>query len=1081
MQFRILGPVEVCADGERLAIGGPQQRGLLAVLLLNANRVVSADRLIAELWGDQPPPDARALLRGCVLRLRRALDSAGPPTRVQTRPPGYLVEVQPGELDLDRFEELERAARQAMSDGTRRPAPDAATRPAPGGAARPALELAAARLHEALALWRGPPLDDLPPDTCRADAARLAECRLAALSERIDTDLYLGRHERLVDELELHVRTYPLRERLWAQYLVTLHAVDRPTEALAAYRRLRELLVEQLGVEPGATLRNLERAILTDADPLEVYRQAYGGPAGSAVPAAAALAVPAQLPADVAGFTGRAAQLKQLGTALGGEPTTVVITAIAGTAGVGKTALALHWAHRVRDRFPDGQLYVNLRGYAPTPPMGATEVLAGFLEALGVPADRIPPNVERAAALYRSLLADRRVLVLLDNARSAEQVRPLLPGSAGCVVLVTSRDRLGGLIAHEGAQRLVLGVLAPDEARGLVARILSHDRASSEPEAVATLTRLCAYLPLALRIAAAALVDAPSGGIATYVDELTEGSRLAALTVDGDEHTGVRATFDSSYAALAPEARRLFRLLGLVPGPDITPEAAAALADRTGRQARTLLDRLAGAHLLAESAPGRFTCHDLLRAYAADVAARTDSATDRHAAVARLAHWYLSTVDSAARAVYPNRLRLPVPDALPVPAFATEDDAMAWLDAERANLVATIESAAAHGPRPAAWRLTDALRSYFWLRTNTVDWPAVAATGLAASEAEGDEPARAAANLCLADAYRSRSRFPEAIEHYRRALALHEPLGAMHGVAACLTNLGNAYRESGYLAEAADHYRRALAVDERLGRIEGRAATTTNLGLVYHEQGRLRLAARHHRRAMALNAQAGSRHGEAVNLGNLAQEYHGLGRLDEARACLGRAIAVHRTFGDHGAEAENLRILAEVERDAGRLPEARRAADEAVRLAVATGDQRYEAEAWSTLGSVDERLARYADALAHHRRGLDLAREIGAHYAEVTALVGLAVAYAGAGEPAESRAHAERAAALAAERGYQVLEGQALTAVADVLHAVGEPAAARASVERAQALLRDTGHRLGRCRAQAVLDRIDAPPLTDGA
>jgi hypothetical protein len=392
------------------------------------------------------------------------------------------------------------------------------------------------------------------------------------------------------------------------------------------------------------------------------------------------------LPADVTAFTGRRRQLEALDGLLesGADTTAVVISAIAGTAGVGKTGLAVHWAHRVRDRFPDGQLYVNLRGYAPTPPASPLEALAGVLRALGVAAEQVPVETEQAAGLYRTLLADKRMLVLLDNARDPDQVRPLLPGGPGSLVVVTSRHRLSGLVVKEGACRLTLDVLTPEEANQLLARLLGETRVHAEPAAAAELARACAHLPLALRIAAATLADRPQLSIAGYVAELGQGDRLGALAVDGDEQAAVRAAFDLSYAALAPGARRLFRLLGLVPGPEVTADAAAALTGTLPERAARLLDRLAAAHLIDQDTAGRFAFHDLLRLYAAERARHEDTGEERKAATRRLLDWYLHTVDAAARMLYPDKLRLPLPLAeAPRPAtpFADHRGALAWCEA----------------------------------------------------------------------------------------------------------------------------------------------------------------------------------------------------------------------------------------------------------------------------------------------------------------------------------------------------------------------------------------------------------------
>lgn len=594
MRFGILGPLEVWDRDELLAVGGPQQRALLAVLLLNANSVVSAERLIDQLWGERPPDSARHLLKGCIAGLRRAL-GVGRTDRLLTRAPGYLLEVLPGERDLDRFDELVAAAR-SMAD---QPAERAAV------------------LREAMACWRGPALDGLDLDVCRAEAARLDERRLAVLEERIDLDLRLRRYPELVAELQALVRQHPLRERLWAQLMLALHGANRQTDALAVYQRIRQSLVEQLGVEPSVTLRQAQRVVLA------------GAPAGAAapprqvVPARTERPVPAQLPADVAAFTGRGAELAELDGRLDSIPpgsTAMLIHAVLGTAGVGKTALALRWAHAVRDRFLDGQLYVNLRGHDPdSRPLATGTALAGFLTALGVAAEDVPDDLDARAARFRTAVANRRMLVVLDNAASDEQVRPLLPGTSSCVVVVTSRSALVGLMALHGAQRLDLGPLPAGDANSLLRRLIGAC-VDDEPVAAAALVEHCARLPLALRVAAARAADHPGHRLADLVVALDDPRRrLELLAAGGDQRADVRAALSWSYRRLAPDTADIFRLAGRHPGPDLGPEDLAARHGMCVCATRRHLDLLVGEHLVERTTHGRYVMHGLLRAYATGI------------------------------------------------------------------------------------------------------------------------------------------------------------------------------------------------------------------------------------------------------------------------------------------------------------------------------------------------------------------------------------------------------------------------------------------------------------------------------
>jgi DNA-binding SARP family transcriptional activator/tetratricopeptide (TPR) repeat protein len=1018
VQFRILGPLEVLVDDRVLALGGPQQRGLLGLLLLEANRVVSLERLMTDLWGDSPPATVKNLLHGCVSGLRRVL----PADRLVTRSPGYLVRVLEDELDADRFERLA-AADDADS------------------------------LCAALELWRGPVLHDVALEACGVAAARLDERRLTVLERRIDLDLDRGRFASLAAELAVLVREHPLREQFWAQLMIALSGTGRQSEALAAFRQLRATLIEQLGIEPSVVPRRVERAVLAGDDALAAYREHE-----PASPAPKSL-VPAQLPAVIPAFTGRAGDLNRLDALVGGASGCPSVAVVAGAAGVGKTTLAAYWAHRVRDRFADGQLYVNLRGHAPAPPMQPAGVLAGFLAALGVPAAQIPLDLDRATDLYRTMLADRRMLVLLDDARGADQVRPLLPGGSGCVVVVTSRYGLGGLVARDGAAHLVLDVLTPSEAVTLLRHTLGA-RADSESAATAELARLCGFLPLALSIAAANLTLRPGRTIAAHVADLAADDRLDRLAVVGDDETAVRVAFDHSYSALPPEAARLFRLLGLVPGPDFAVSAATALL---GADAGPVLEMLADAHLLVQPTPGRYAFHDLLRLYAAERAAGDD---DRDAALVRLFDWYLHGVDAAIRTLDPNAVRLPLAEAEPL---ATAAEALTWLDAELASLVAVARFAVDRGPAWVAWLLTASLRPYFWRRMCTVEWLAMGTAGLDAATAESDLAGQAAATLCLADLHRLHGRYRVAIEHYTRSAEQGRSGGWLPGAAVALGNLGTAHFWLGDLPQAAEHYREGLDVAIRSGRTAGEANVLGNLGLVDELQGELDRAVEHHSRALALHRKLGARQKEAVNLANLAGTYHQLGRLDIAHDHITQALTLHREVGDRGAEAESLRILAGIQLDQGEHGRALDRATEAVALATETGHLPVETNALNTLGIVRLRTGQAAAARTDHEHALRLARAAGTLYAEVVALTGLAACYLRLGLPDLARTLAEHALAETDRVAFRIVAAEALTVLLDIhLHA-GQHARAVECGHHALALHRTTGHRHGEARTALLL------------
>jgi DNA-binding SARP family transcriptional activator len=606
MEFRILGPLEVWEHGRAARLGGPKQRALLATLLLDANHVVPADRLVHELWGDDPPATAENLLHGYVSQLRRRLR---PGQVLVTRPPGYLLNVEQGRLDLHRFEQLVEGARLALEEG--------------------AAERAADALGEALALWRGPALGDvvlrgLGPSR----VAQLEERRIAALEERVEADLRRGRHADVTSELQALVAANPLRERLRAQLMFALYRSGRQAESLAVYRDGRQRLTEELGLEPGPALQRLEHAILAADPALEPPQPttvADGSPSVVANP-------PCHLPADLADFTGRQQALTTLTGLLGREPEgrapTMVVAAIAGMAGVGKSALATRAAHRLRPRFPDGQLYVHLGGSG-TKARPPAEVLASLLQALGEEPAAVPDGIEERAWRYRALLADRRVLVVLDDAAAEAQVRLLLPGGAACAALVTSRVTLAGL---EAAHQLALDVLDSDEAVGLLAKVAGPGRVAAEPVAAEAIARRRGHLPLAVRVAGAKLAARPHWRLARMAERLGDEARRLDELRAGDLE--VRAGFAAGLRGQSAGIRRAFRLLGLLPAGDFTACGVAALLDGPVADAEELLERLVEAHLLgvAEQEPGgptRYRLHDLLRGFARERLLAETTAADR--------------------------------------------------------------------------------------------------------------------------------------------------------------------------------------------------------------------------------------------------------------------------------------------------------------------------------------------------------------------------------------------------------------------------------------------------------------------
>jgi DNA-binding SARP family transcriptional activator len=913
MEFCLLGPLTVRRGDTVLSLPAGKQRALLAALLLKANRVVPAEELAEALWGTAPPPSARVSVQNYVVRLRKVLGEEGH-SRIGTRPRGYVISAAAGELDLTRFEGLVGTARQAARDGS--------------------WESAAAQARAALALWRGEPLADVGSELLAArEAPRLAELRLQALETRIDADLHLDRPGEVIGELRQLVAAQPLRERLHALLMLALYRDSRQAEALAAYRQARTVLVEELGAEPGPELWQLHQQMLA-ADP------ALARTDSARPPASVAGAVPRQLPAALAGFTGRAAELAALTGMLddagAGGPGTVVISAIGGTAGVGKSALALHWAHQVAARFGDGQLYANLRGFDPSSnPATPAEAIRGFLDALGVPPERIPPLPEAQAGLYRSLLTDRKVLIVLDNARDEQQVRPLLPASPGSLVLVTSRSQLGGLAAADGARLISLDVLSHAEAVHMLAARLGAARAAAEPGAAGQIASLCACLPLALAVAAARAAARPGFSLAALAAELTDAAgRLDALDA-GDPGSSVRAVFSWSVRQLSGQAARMFGLLGLHPGPDITVPAAASLAALPEPDARRLLHELTRAHLIAEHVPGRYAFHDLLRAYAAEQAHHTDSDTGRHEATGRVLDHYLHTAARAVRLLNPSQE--PVVLALPRPGAtagqpADHRQAMDWFQAEHQVLLAAVTLAAGSGFDTHAWQLPWAMEPFLRARGHDQEGAATQRTALAAATRLGDAAAQAISGRLLANACTNLGDYDQALGHFASSLTLYQRLGNRFGEAKMQMSLGFLAERQGRYADALGHAEQELRLYQAIGDKTSEAGALNNVGWCHSLLGDYQQARVFCRRALALSTEIGHRSDEGVVWDSLGYAEHHLGNLAEAADCYLRALSLHRESGDRFNEAGALTRLGDNRHAAGELAQAREAWQQALAI-----------------------------------------------------------------------------------------------------------------------------------------------------
>jgi DNA-binding SARP family transcriptional activator len=973
LAFHVLGPLQVTQADTPVMLGGPRERVLLAALLVEHGRVVSVDGLVQALWGDDPPATARHQVAIGVSRLRKAFAAAGAgPGVIATCAPGYLVAGR--WLDARCFEEHARQAHDALAAGDR--------------------EEAAGLLRAGLALWRGPALSGIDRPFAEIEAARLEERRLLVTEEHIGLEPDLGRHEEAIGDLIALVRAHPLRERLRGLLMLALHQAGRRAEALAVYQAGRRQLVETLGVEPGPQLRAVHEALLRDEPAGHPDRSArhpgksawrqdtpawpQGAPAlpqddpaprqdqaGRVQPGPP---VPAQLPPDVRGFTGRRAELDALdelaaasGAAAdgaGGRPLPIGI--IAGVAGVGKTGLALHWSHRARRRFPDGQLYADLRGYdAHQEPLPPAAVLEGFLRALGVPGDQVPGGLDERAALFRSVLHGRQVLIVLDNARAPEQVRPLLPGAGTCLVLVSSRDRLDDLVAREGARLYALGVLTRTEAGDLLSQMAGDRRI--DPGTADKIAALCDRLPLAVRIAAARLAIHPHHA-ADLADRLADEQRR--LTELSQAHRGVRASFALGYRELPPRAAALFRLLGLLDAADAAAWTAAALLGGSELEAEDLLEQLVRAGLLEVAGRDcagqvRYRLHDLMRLYARERGLAADSRAERDAAAARFFGTALHLAERA-DCCLGNPFVFPLYDAAPrlepgeTVVRRMLADPAAWFTAERTLLTGAVAHAAGLGMAGYAWELTSALGQFLSTHRYTDAWQDCATRAVAAARAGGDARGEAAALLQYADSLGDAGRYGDAIRSVRRALALVAGSGDTEAEAVCRTLMAVMQLLHGQAARSEQEAQHALTLLGRSAPAAARARALMTLGLTRLHQGRHADAAACFTRVLRIQQAAGSVRGQAEARYRLGTVRLAQRRYAAAVRLLTQAMHSARQYGDlMNAMTAQIR-LGQAFLEMGKLDDARPLLDHAVRHVSRQAAPRFRAIALEALGQLHQ-------------------------------------------------------------------------------------------------------------------------------
>ena len=926
------------AEGRSVEIPGHKTRTLLASLLCRANQPVPVEVLIDALWGMNPPTKAGTSLRVYVHHLRKALGGS----RVDRRSQGYQLLVRSDEIDVDQFRRLVDAGRDAWS--RQRPA------------------TAREQFRAALALWRGPALSGFDGvDALAAEAHSLEELRLDVLEQCFEAELTLGRYTEICPELRALAKQYPLRETIQAQLMRALVGCNRAADAVAVFDGTRRMLADELGLDPGAHLRALYLSILRDDPTLRPapVGDATTEPAPATRPATDHV-VPRQLPAQMAEFTGRSQHLRYLDALLGDEgdrPVAMPVAVISGTAGIGKTTTAVHWAHRHADRFPDGQLYINLHGFDPTHSSVEPATAIGyFLAALGVPPRRIPVSVREQESLYRSLLAHRRVLVVLDNAHDAGQVLPLLPGNAGCFVLVTSRNSLAALIAA-GARPIVLDLLTPDESRRLLAGRLGIGRIAHEPAAVAEIVRRCGGLPLPLSIVASRAALSPSP-LSALADELGQARRTLDSFASPDATIDLRAVFSWSYCVLSDAAARMFRLLALHPGPDATAAAATSITGMPAEQVRSALTELSGANLLVATRPGRYAYHDLVRAYAIELAESHESAASRDEAVRRVLDHYLHTAYPAALLVEPTQTPTAVDPPRPGVApelFVDRQQALAWFDAERAVILQAV-TRASEGFESHAWQLAWSATIYLDRGGHWQDKIAVLHGALAAARRAGESTMEARTLRSLGRAYGRFRQYDRAYEYMSEAISRYRDLGDVSGQAHSATSYAEILEHEGRYAEALVMAQEAYGLSRSIDnpRAEGQALSV--VGDLYAQMGEYGRAIEVCQQALDRYIEIDYFHGQAAVCDSLGVAYQSLGNHHEALAHYRRALELLEETGERFYVAIVLSHLGDAYQIAGENP----AADDAWRQALAIFTQLGAREAQGVrdkLGALDARPA----------------------------------------------------------------------------------------------------------------------------
>jgi DNA-binding SARP family transcriptional activator len=997
MEFRVLGPTELWSAGQQCDLGPAKVRSVLAILLLTPRTIVPVDALIDRVWDTQPPPKARESLSVYVARLRASLrEAVGDSVRLAGRANGYVLDLDPEAVDLHQFRRLRRQADALTASGDN--------------------DHGALLLREADGLWRGQALAGIRGDWVARMRDSLEEERRAAILERVECELELGRHSDLVGELRGLLAQYPLDETFIAHQMTALYWSGRPGDALTLYRETRSRLIDEQGTEPGTVLSELHQRILR-RDPQLAVRLASRVP-DRELP-------PDTLPPETAEFVGRSAELALLAGEHGDAPQ---VSVIEGMPGVGKTTLAVHAARAVADQYPDGMFYLNFHTHDPgSPSLDSAEALHRLLRMLGVPAPQIPDAVGERAALWRAQLSRRRAVVILDDAAKHDQIRPLLPSAGRCLVLVTARRRLPDLA---GARLLSLDVLSPADAVALFRRIAGPDQAL-DADQVAAAVELCGRLPLAIQLTAGRLSRGYPLGLAGLVEELSQSP--ARLGGTGAASPEMMSAFDLSYRALEPDHQRFFRRLGASPCPQFSLQAAAALGGGTLAEAEKALTALLDHHLLVRDLADQFRFHDLIRDYAATRAAQDDPVSQQRQAVGRLLDYYLHAADQADRVLHPFRHRMPVLVTRPPaasPALGTQEDAAAWLESEWRNILQVAQHAGRHEWKRQCADLTHLLAGFVEVRAYWDE--AIAAHTLALQACRDlEDPARIAqaslelsvvsqqtgrheATLALAQEaaaiYRSltddrgeaealdqiglanqrATRSREALAYFHEARSLYAGAADRHGVADTFSHSGIACWHLGRYPDAMTHLRDALSLYRAVGDRRGEAKTLNNLGKMQLLCGYHRDALENYQKSLDIFDEIGGAQSQAILYHNIGGVYHYKGSYEKGLTACRRALAIYRAIGDLPDEADVLNDIGAIYQSAECYDEALIHYQKARLIAEEIGNPSVQVVALRGIADVRRGFGRYSEALEHYHTALRLAREIGDPYEEAKILEGIA-------------------------------------------------------------------------------------------